>query len=133
MVKKEPTAYTPLLEELVDHANCFVAALSTGNTTTAITCMERYGQSLAALAAAASMPITAGGFAQTALLAKEMGGAVKPSSAGDGNLAIAMFATPEAAALFVKACVDPLVPLSVHAEPLVWLRAGPGRFFREVG
>jgi hypothetical protein len=49
-------------------------------------------------------------------LAKEIGGIAKTASADRGDLGVALFATPEAASLFARACQPPLVPLRVELD-----------------
>jgi hypothetical protein len=49
-------------------------------------------------------------------LAKELGGIAKTTSPSRGGMGVAMFATPEAASLFARACQPSLIPLSVELE-----------------
>ena len=59
------------------------------------------------------MKIVTDAFERAAALARELGGDAKPSGAGGGDVGLALFATPEAAALFVRACQPALSVLDV--------------------
>jgi len=112
----DPIAYAQIVDEMVARAGRFVAELSEGNVTAAIASAGRYGQCLALLAASVSALPQSELFAQAVELAKEIGGIAKTTSAGRSDLGIALFATPEAANLFVRACRPPLVPLSLGLD-----------------
>jgi phosphomevalonate kinase len=114
--RAEPAAYRELIGSLRDLAGRFVAELRAGSATGAVAVAGRYGKRLAALGAAAKVPIVTAPFARAADLAKELGGIAKPSGAGGGDIGVAMFATPEAARLFVRALPQPLVPLAVDLD-----------------
>jgi hypothetical protein len=73
----------------------------------------RYGQQLAELGKAAGVKIVTETFERAAALARELGGEAKPSGAGGGDIGVALFATPEAAALFARACQPALSVLDV--------------------
>jgi hypothetical protein len=53
---------------------------------------------------------------QAVELATQIGGIAKTTSAVHSDLGIAMFATPEAASLFARACLPPLVPLCLDLD-----------------
>ena len=58
-------------------------------------------------------------------MARELGGDAKPSGAGGGNIGVALFATPEAAALFARACQPALSVLDISlAHSGVYRRSG---------
>jgi len=109
--RRDPKSFQTIVGDLVDQGIRFANEILSGNATAAIASFGRYGHRLMTLAAASSIPITGEGFAHAALLAKEIGGAVKHASFGGGDLGIALFATPEAAKLFSQACQAPLVAL----------------------
>ena len=113
---RERIAYAQIIDELLEQASRFAADLSEGNATAAIASAERYGRCITQLAAAASAPLESSPFLQAMELAKEIGGIAKTTSAGRGDLGIAMFATPEAANLFSRACRPPLVALGVDLD-----------------
>jgi len=68
---------------------------------------------MAELGKAAGVKIVTDAFEQAAALARELGGDAKPSGAGGGDVGVALFATPEAAALFVRACQPAVSVLDV--------------------
>jgi hypothetical protein len=111
---RERTAYAQIIDELLEQASRFAADLSKGNATAAIASAERYGRCLTQLAAAASVPLQSEAFLQAAALAKEIGGIAKTTNYGD--LGIAMFATPEAANLFARACRPPLIAIPLDLD-----------------
>jgi mevalonate kinase len=113
---RERIAYAQIIDELIEQASRFATELSEGNATAAIASAERYGRCITQLAAAASAPLQSRPFLQAMELAKEIGGIAKTTSAGRGDLGIAMFATPEAANLFARACRPPLVALGVDLD-----------------
>jgi hypothetical protein len=115
--KHEPTAFAHAMESLREFAHRFVAEVSAGHATGAVVAAGKYGEDLARLAAAAAVPILTEAFAQASELAREFGGIAKPAGAGGGEIGIAMFATPEAAKLFRRACAQPLTPLEGDIEP----------------
>ena len=75
---------------------------------------------------AASVPIVTSLFARAAEVAKELGGAAKPSGAGGGDIGLGMFATPEAARLFARALPKPLTPLAMDIDRMGVRRRMPG-------
>jgi phosphomevalonate kinase len=81
-----------------------------GNATAAVAAAGRYGRLLDQLGVAAQAPIVTDVFKRAADLAKELGGAAKPSGAGGGDIGVAMFATPETARLFARALLDDAGP-----------------------
>jgi mevalonate kinase len=109
-------AYARITNELLEQASRFATELSHGNTTAAIAAAGRYGQCIVQLAAAASAPLQSGSFMHAMDLAKEIGGIAKTTSPSRGGMGVAMFATPEGASLFVRACQPSLIPLSFELE-----------------
>ena len=114
LAQRDPVAYARIVNELFEQADNFAAGLSRDNATAAIASAGRYGHCITQLAAAASVPLQSKAFVQAVELAKEIGGIAKTTS--HGQLGIAMFARPEAASLFVRACQPPLVPLGVDLD-----------------
>jgi phosphomevalonate kinase len=89
----------------------FVDELVAGSATGAVRAAGEYGDALAELALAAEVPIVSDDFAHAARFAREFGGIAKPAAAGGGQIGLAMFATPEAARLFRRACTAQLAAL----------------------
>jgi phosphomevalonate kinase len=113
----EPAAFEHAMNNLREIAQRFVADVSSANATGAVVAAGKYGDELAKLSAAASVPIVTEAFALASELARQFGGIAKPSGAGGGEIGVALFATPEAAALFKKVCRQPLTPLEGDIEP----------------
>ncbi len=113
----ESTAFEYAMTSLREIAHRFVAEVTAGHATGAVVAAGKYGEELARLSLAASVPIVTAAFERAADLARELGGIAKPIGAGGGEIGLAMFATPEAAQWFKKACADPLVPLEGDLEP----------------
>jgi phosphomevalonate kinase len=124
--KLDPAAYRLMIESLREIATRFVAELRAGSATGAVATAGRYGKRLAALGAAAMVPIVTQAFARAEDLAKELGGIAKPSGAGGGDIGVAMFATPEAARLFARALPKPLTPLNLDLDRSGVRRREPG-------
>jgi len=114
---------------LRDIAQRFVEELAAGSATGAVRAAGEYGEALAELALAAEVPIVSNDFAQAARLAREFGGIAKPAAAGGGQIGVAMFATPEAARLFRRACTPPLRALDgdIDLEGVRCRAPGAGR------
>ena len=115
--KHEPVAFAHAMETLREIAHRFVAEVNAGHATGAVVAAGKYGDELAKLTVAASVPILTDAFIQAANLARAFGGIAKPTGAGGGEIGVALFATPEAAGFFRKACTDPLTPLEGDIEP----------------
>ena len=108
-----PSSYRMLMGALRTTAERFVNELAAGRATGAVVAAGRYGRQLAELGKAAGVKIVTDAFERAAALARELGGDAKPSGAGGGDVGLALFATPEAAALFVRACQPALSVLDV--------------------
>jgi phosphomevalonate kinase len=111
--RQAPSSYRMLMGSLRSTAERFVNELGAGRATGAVVAAGIYGRQLAELNKAARVGIVAPVFEAAAALARVLGGEVKPSGAGGGNIGVALFATPEAAALFVRACQPALSVLDV--------------------
>ena len=116
--KHEPSAFAHAMDTLREIAHRFVTEVSAGHATGAVVAAGKYGDELAKLTAAASVPILTDAFIRAGNLARAFGGIAKPTGAGGGEIGVAMFATPEAAGFFRKACTDPLTPLEGDIERL---------------
>jgi mevalonate kinase len=112
--ERERIAYAQIIDELLEQASRFAGELSEGNVVAAIASAEGYARGIAQLAAAASAPLRSESFRHARELAKQVGGVAKTTSADD--LGVAIFATPEAANQFVRACQPPLVPLGLDLD-----------------
>lgn len=108
-----PSSYKMLIGALRATADRFVNELQAGRSTAAVAAAGRYGRQMADLGKAVGVPIYTEAFEQAAALAREVGGDAKPSGAGGGDVGVAMFATPEAASLFARACQPPITVLNI--------------------
>ena len=115
--RHEPAAFEHAMESMRELSLRFVTEVNARHATGAVAAAGKYGDALAKLAAAASVPILTETFTQASELAREFGGIAKPAGAGGGEIGIAMFATPEAALLFRNACAHPLAPIEGDIEP----------------
>jgi len=113
---RDRVGYARIVEHLLEQAGHFSSKLSHRDATAAIASAGRYGHCIARLAAAASAPLQSEAFARATRLAEEIGGIANPTHAGNGDLGIALFATPEAATLFAHACQPPLTPLNFDLD-----------------
>ena len=114
--RKDRLAYQELIGNLRETAEKFLAGLQEGNATAMVAAAGRYGRLLEQLGVAAQAPIVTDVFKRPADLAKELGGAAKPSGAGGGDIGIALFATPETARLFARALPKPLAALDIDLD-----------------
>ena len=108
-----PSSYRMLMGALRTTADRFVNELAAGRATGALVAAGRYGRQLAELGRVAGVDIMTEAFESAAALARELGGDAKPSGAGGGDIGVAMFATPEAATLFARACQPACTVLDV--------------------
>jgi len=111
--KLAPSSYRMLMGALRTTAERFVSELAAGRATGAVVAAGRYGRQMSELGKAAGVKIVTETFERAAALARELGGDAKPSGAGGGDVGVALFATPEAAALFARACQPALSVLDV--------------------
>jgi mevalonate kinase len=111
-----PIAYAQIIKDLLERAGRFAAELSEGNATAAVVSAGRYGDCIVQLAAAVSAPMQSAPLLQAMELAKAIGGIAKTTRVAHRDLGIAIFATPEAASLFARACQPPLVPLYLDLD-----------------
>jgi phosphomevalonate kinase len=114
--RHEPVAFEHAMNNLREIAHRFVTEVSAAHATDAVVAAGKYGDELAKLSAAASVPILTEAFTLASGLARQYGGIAKPAGAGGGEIGIALFTTPEAAELFRRACRQPLTPLDGTIE-----------------
>lgn len=104
--KSDPVGFDGRILALRDLARRFVDEANSGRATGALSAAGKYGDELASLTVAAQVPIVTDAFAHATELARELGGVAKPTGAGGGEIGVGLFATPEAADLFRKACPE---------------------------
>jgi phosphomevalonate kinase len=111
---QDAQAYGALIDELKGTADRFAKAFSSNDARGVVAAADAYGLGLGALGAAAEVPIVTAPHARAAKLARELGGAAKPSGAGGGDVGIAFFTDTEAAAAFAGRCSEELLVLEIR-------------------
>lgn len=94
----------------------FLQAFSSNDLPGAITEADAYGRMLEKLGDSATLPIVTPAFAQTADLARSLGGTAKPSGAGGGDVGVAFFGEESAAAEFTRRCPTGVSVLDVKVD-----------------
>ncbi len=113
---RDPDHYAVLRQDISEAA---MALIQAENTDAAIGAIGRAGLAVRALGAAAKVPIWLDTHTEIANLAAKLGGAAKPSGAGGGDLAIAVFPSAETAKQFHTSCIKKGIicpPLSVDSQ-----------------
>lgn len=99
-------AFAFLRDELRDQAARFADALASVELREVIAATAAYGRSMGQLGRSAGVDIVTHELAQIARLAEQHGGAAKPSGAGGGDVAIALFPSKESAVAFDIAAAE---------------------------
>lgn len=94
---RDPAAHARAIGAVAEAAERFAAALAASNVGEAIAALDAHGLAMGALGRAADAPIVTEALGRAADLARELGGAAKPSGAGGGDIAIALLPSVEAA------------------------------------
>jgi len=95
--------YRAAMDRLSREAEAFVEALGEGGPAV-VAAAARYGDAMGALGDAAEAPIVEEKLRRVAILAREAGGAAKPSGAGGGDVALAFFSEGAHLDAFQRAC-----------------------------
>jgi phosphomevalonate kinase len=101
---RDARAFAFLRDDLRDQAARFADSIARGDVAEVITAAGAYGLGMGQLGRSAGVDIVTIELAKISLLAKQHGGAAKPSGAGGGDVAIALFPTAESALAFDAAC-----------------------------
>jgi phosphomevalonate kinase len=115
----DPGRYARVAAPLRDAAAALRAAVEAGEARAAVHAAAVHGDAMAALGEAAGVAIVEPRLRAVSDLARAHGGAAKPSGAGGGDVALALFDDPAAADRFAAACSAvgaTLVPLSPGAD-----------------
>jgi phosphomevalonate kinase len=123
---RQPAVYRGLIDELRQTAEQFVHAFLGNDAKGAILHADGYGRLLEKLGASAEVPIVTPPFAETAVVARGLGGAAKPSGAGGGDVGVALFTDEGAAAEFTRRCPPGVSVLDVNVDPDGARRRQPG-------
>jgi phosphomevalonate kinase len=86
-----PTQYRRLMDGLASEAERFIASLAAADVPAVLRSTAAYGQAMGALGEAADIPVVNDTLRKVADMAEQAGGAAKPSGAGGGDVAIAIF------------------------------------------
>lgn len=102
--RQEPAAFDRLFGALRAAARSFIDAFSRAAPSEVLAATRAHHRAMQNLGEAASIPIVERRLAQVAELAASCGGAAKPSGAGGGDIALALFDNADAAAAFEARC-----------------------------
>jgi phosphomevalonate kinase len=98
--------YDRCMRRLGDGAVVLAEAFAGGDSAAIVAAADDYGKAMGGLGQAAGAPIVEERLTRIAALAREAGGAAKPSGAGGGDVAIAFFTERGASEAFAKACAS---------------------------
>jgi phosphomevalonate kinase len=115
LAARDPGSHARRLREIRRAADAFLAAYETGDAPALLGAVGASHQALAALGRDADLAIVTPALEAAAGLARELGGAAKPSGAGGGDVGVAFFADPDAAQRFrTRAAQHELRILSIN-------------------
>ncbi|HUT78148.1 MAG TPA: hypothetical protein VM285_10700 [Polyangia bacterium] len=122
LAQSNPAAHRSRIAELCGLADELAAAWLAGDHLSILTLTGDYGKSMERLGQALRLPVVPVVIARLARLAERHGGAAKPSGAGGGDTAVAVFPDPERAAAFAADCrTIGLSPLDLRVgAPGLW-------------
>jgi phosphomevalonate kinase len=106
LAQKEPAKHAERMQALKDEAARFVHAVASRDTQGILVSTDAYGRAMGALGDAAGISIVNDTLRKVAELAQRAGGAAKPSGAGGGDVAIALFADEASEERFRAVCED---------------------------
>jgi phosphomevalonate kinase len=101
---RDPQGYAENRRALCEQAERFADAIEQGDAQQVLASADAYGQAMGRLGEAAGVSIVTPELALIADLARQHGGAAKPSGAGGGDVALAFFSREAAAQGFDAAC-----------------------------
>jgi len=104
--RDNPVSYEACMDRLSEVSRRFASAFEAGNAADVIAEAAAYSSAMGVLGDAATAPILDARLGRAAELAARFSGSAKPCGAGGGDVAIAFFLDPEAAAKFEMACKD---------------------------
>jgi len=106
LAKAAPAKHEQLLQALKDEAARFLRAVEKRDTNGILVSTGAYGRAMGALGDAAEIAIVNDTLRKVAELAERAGGAAKPSGAGGGDVAIALFPDESSDERFRALCSD---------------------------
>jgi phosphomevalonate kinase len=104
LAAREPDVYRARMRALADQSEQLVSALIGGELDTVVECFHSYGTAMGELGEAAGVNVITDTCEQLRTLARAQGGSAKPSGAGGGDVAIAVFSGPDGAERFRGGC-----------------------------
>jgi phosphomevalonate kinase len=129
LAARDPGSHARRLRDIRQAADAFLAAYESGDAGALLGAVGAAHEALAALGRDADLAIVTPALEAAAALARELGGAAKPSGAGGGDVGVAFFADPDAAQRFrTRAARHDLSILSITTGARGLLR---GRSARE--
>lgn len=104
LASSQPELHRALFGALGSEAERFVRALNANDIKAVIASTAAYGRAMGELGEAAGVPIVTEVLRKVAELAESAGGAAKPSGAGGGDVALALFPDDESDRRFAELC-----------------------------
>lgn len=101
---REPELYRTRMRALAEQSDQLISAVMAGEVETVVDCFHTYGSAMGELGQAAGMSVVTDTCEQIRQLAREQGGAAKPSGAGGGDVTIAVFSSCSGANAFRTRC-----------------------------
>jgi phosphomevalonate kinase len=101
---RDPGAYREVIDAMIELSGSLAAAYGARDPAAIIDLTRRYGEAMGDLGRAANADIVVEEHRLTARLAEDCGGAAKPSGAGGGDLALAVFSDDPAGDAFRDRC-----------------------------
>jgi phosphomevalonate kinase len=123
LAARDPGAHARRLREIRRAADAFLLGYESGDTRGLLQAVGAAHDALAALGRDADLPIVTPALDAAAALARELGGAAKPSGAGGGDVGIAFFADRDSAAAFQTR----VLPLNLRILSIITGARGLGR------
>jgi phosphomevalonate kinase len=123
LAARDPGAHARRLREIRRTADAFLQGYEAGDAQAVLQAVGAAHEALGALGRDADLPIVTPALDAAAALARELGGAAKPSGAGGGDVGIAFFADPDSAAVFRTR----VVPLRLRILSIITGARGLGR------
>lgn len=101
----DPALYRERMRALAEQGEQFISALLASDLEAVVESTHGYGAAMGELGQAAGISVVTDAYERLRALARELGGAAKPSGAGGGDVAIALFSSAERAESFRARCV----------------------------
>lgn len=102
--ERDPSGHRARMRALAGQADQLVSALIAGDVSGVLEGTHGYGTAMGELGQAAGIPILTEPTERIRALARDCGGAAKPSGAGGGDVTIALFSSADAATAFRARC-----------------------------